>query len=321
VIHVVPHDLLTVLPYCVGITVVEVTKQGKRREMTTVTEQTVLSPCCPHTPPATAKTALTAAQGALNRSVTELQVTLDIKNDATWIDRNTVPSVAIVALMTLTLEVFYTSDHWAFRLIRILFTFVVCVTFTKNTIERRHELGIHLAEARGDHIRCQELLIAAQTALAEEQALWAQEQDRWVEEQARMVQEQVVLEAEQVALREQERLGNELVVTLASLLFISERARQAEESLREAERRRIEALGHVLYRFFNTSGDLLYIGITGNTTQRFRQHADHKPWWPEVADVRLEYLPSRAELVAVERLSIVREHPRYNIIHKQVVRS
>lgn len=69
---------------------------------------------------------------------------------------------------------------------------------------------------------------------------------------------------------------------------------------------------HVLYRLFNSAGELLYIGITQDLNARFSWHAGHSPWWPEVADCRTEFLPSRAELQAAELKAIDVERPRYN---------
>ena len=35
---------------------------------------------------------------------------------------------------------------------------------------------------------------------------------------------------------------------------------------------------HVLYRFHNRAGELLYIGITVDPGARWRKHRDEKPW-------------------------------------------
>lgn len=42
--------------------------------------------------------------------------------------------------------------------------------------------------------------------------------------------------------------------------------------------------GHYVYRLFNSAGDLLYIGATGNIWERFGQHAwrTRNPWWDQV---------------------------------------
>jgi len=68
----------------------------------------------------------------------------------------------------------------------------------------------------------------------------------------------------------------------------------------------------VLYRFYDTKGALLYVGITADLKQRFRGHAAVQPWWHEVAACRVEFLPDREALVVAERDAIYREQPRYN---------
>lgn len=72
---------------------------------------------------------------------------------------------------------------------------------------------------------------------------------------------------------------------------------------------------HALYRFFDASGDLLYIGITLNPGGRWKQHREDKPWWEEVGDITLETYPDRPSVLDAERKAIITEHPRYNKTH------
>ncbi len=72
---------------------------------------------------------------------------------------------------------------------------------------------------------------------------------------------------------------------------------------------------HVLYRFFATSGDLLYVGITGNPERRFSAHSHVQPWWDRVARIELERFGTRGELVEAEIAAIQSEHPKYNKTH------
>ena len=70
---------------------------------------------------------------------------------------------------------------------------------------------------------------------------------------------------------------------------------------------------HVLYRFWNSDGALLYIGITSERGgDRFDQHQTDRPWWPEVVGITLERFASREELVRAEREAVRCEHPTYN---------
>lgn len=72
---------------------------------------------------------------------------------------------------------------------------------------------------------------------------------------------------------------------------------------------------HALYRFFAEDGELLYVGITSNPARRFAQHGSDKEWWEEVAEIRMERLPSREAVLAAERAAIIAERPRYNVVH------
>lgn len=72
---------------------------------------------------------------------------------------------------------------------------------------------------------------------------------------------------------------------------------------------------HVLYRFFSATGQLLYVGITMNPPQRFKNHRDSKDWWGEVSGITVENYTSRDELAQAERRAIQVEHPMYNIVH------
>ena len=69
---------------------------------------------------------------------------------------------------------------------------------------------------------------------------------------------------------------------------------------------------HILYRLFDDSGTLLYVGITNDVRQRFAAHATTQPWWGEVADCRTEFFSTRTALDAAERVAIQSESPRYN---------
>lgn len=72
---------------------------------------------------------------------------------------------------------------------------------------------------------------------------------------------------------------------------------------------------HVLYRFFDTAGDLLYIGITNDPGRRWGRHAGDKPWWNEVDRIELERHPDRPTVLLAERDAIKAEYPRYNVVH------
>lgn len=69
---------------------------------------------------------------------------------------------------------------------------------------------------------------------------------------------------------------------------------------------------HILYRFFNTAGDLLYVGRTNSITTRFDDHARKQPWWGDVADCTTEFHPDLPSLIEAELTAIRTENPLYN---------
>lgn len=72
---------------------------------------------------------------------------------------------------------------------------------------------------------------------------------------------------------------------------------------------------HVLYRFYDVTEQLLYIGITANPGRRFGQHGSSKPWWSQIATIRMEVHPDRAAVLVAERAAIIAEKPLHNIRH------
>jgi hypothetical protein len=72
-------------------------------------------------------------------------------------------------------------------------------------------------------------------------------------------------------------------------------------------------LRFTLYRFYDASGVLLYVGITAMGVSRWAAHAKDKPWWTEVATVRVEHMDSLPELLAAELVAIRSEQPKYNV--------
>lgn len=69
---------------------------------------------------------------------------------------------------------------------------------------------------------------------------------------------------------------------------------------------------HLLYRYYDSEGELLYVGITINLAGREAKHR-RRAWWPLVADVHLEEHPGRVSALAAERAAIHHEKPIYNI--------
>lgn len=68
-----------------------------------------------------------------------------------------------------------------------------------------------------------------------------------------------------------------------------------------------------LYRFFDQSGALLYVGRTINAQSRWRSHERTKEWFASVATVTREVYLSAEDLDLAERQAITTENPRHNI--------
>jgi len=76
---------------------------------------------------------------------------------------------------------------------------------------------------------------------------------------------------------------------------------------------------HILYRWFNTNDELLYVGITKNAYNRHKQHIAEKEWcvFEELKHTTYEYFESRELLNEAEKLAIVNEKPKYNVTHNE----
>lgn len=70
-----------------------------------------------------------------------------------------------------------------------------------------------------------------------------------------------------------------------------------------------------LYRHWDKDGALLYIGISLNTMARLSQHKRTSCWFYEIARMDIEWHASRELAEAAERVAIVAERPKHNVIH------
>jgi hypothetical protein len=71
--------------------------------------------------------------------------------------------------------------------------------------------------------------------------------------------------------------------------------------------------GHELvYRLFDRSGCLLYIGITWSAGVRWRAHRKKHAWWSQVARVEVECWGSDFFALTAELAAIKAERPKYN---------
>lgn len=72
---------------------------------------------------------------------------------------------------------------------------------------------------------------------------------------------------------------------------------------------------HYLYRLFDGTDSLLYVGVTRSVQHRRYQHAHTQPWWAEVARHTAEEYPNRYSALMAEQEAIKLEEPKYNIRH------
>lgn len=76
---------------------------------------------------------------------------------------------------------------------------------------------------------------------------------------------------------------------------------------------------HALYRFFDRSDVLLYVGITVDPGARFKKHRGDKPWWNQVDHIGIEHFATRKEAEAAEKKAIQEEQPLHNKVHNVMV--
>jgi predicted GIY-YIG superfamily endonuclease len=72
---------------------------------------------------------------------------------------------------------------------------------------------------------------------------------------------------------------------------------------------------HALYRFYDDTRTLLYVGITHDPGSRWPKHMRDKPWWAQVTHIDLESFPDRPSVLAAEESAIHDERPLYNVVH------
>jgi predicted GIY-YIG superfamily endonuclease len=68
-----------------------------------------------------------------------------------------------------------------------------------------------------------------------------------------------------------------------------------------------------IYRAYDETGRLLYVGATSNLARRIKQHERGTPWWGDVADVDQEGYSTMSEALVAEADAINAESPLHNI--------
>ncbi|MFE2973326.1 GIY-YIG nuclease family protein [Streptomyces sp. NPDC059258] len=78
-----------------------------------------------------------------------------------------------------------------------------------------------------------------------------------------------------------------------------------------------------LYRLYDASERLLYVGISNNLQTRWHHHTISKPWWHLVTRRDIQWHPDRTAADAAETEAIVTEEPLFNIdkVPRQTLRT
>lgn len=69
---------------------------------------------------------------------------------------------------------------------------------------------------------------------------------------------------------------------------------------------------HAVYRFWSAEGALLYVGLSVNAFERFKQHKGSKDWIQDVASVTIEWHENRERARVAEARAIREEEPIHN---------
>src|SRR5258707_1324603 len=70
-----------------------------------------------------------------------------------------------------------------------------------------------------------------------------------------------------------------------------------------------------VYRLYEASDALLYVGVSSNFGRRWKQHAAAQPWWPDVQRLTVDWYPDRPSALSAERVAIKAEVPAHNVMH------
>lgn len=68
-----------------------------------------------------------------------------------------------------------------------------------------------------------------------------------------------------------------------------------------------------LYRHFDVEGALLYVGISLRPMVRTKEHVSLSGWAEQIANVTIEYFPTRKEAMEAEARAVLDENPIHNI--------
>lgn len=81
----------------------------------------------------------------------------------------------------------------------------------------------------------------------------------------------------------------------------------------------LSAKPHALYRFYDRTDALLYVGITVDLPARIKNHSRKKSWWRDVHHIAVEQHDTRQEALDAEAEAIREEGPLHNDQHNLMV--
>lgn len=70
-----------------------------------------------------------------------------------------------------------------------------------------------------------------------------------------------------------------------------------------------------LYRYFDESGGLLYVGVSLSPVYRMSRHRADSKWFEKARSVTLEWFDCREDALTAEAAAIKSERPRFNVAH------
>lgn len=68
-----------------------------------------------------------------------------------------------------------------------------------------------------------------------------------------------------------------------------------------------------LYRYFDSSGALLYVGVSLSAVVRASQHKDHSSWFSKADRMTFVWFENREDALSAERAAVCDEQPLHNI--------
>ena len=70
---------------------------------------------------------------------------------------------------------------------------------------------------------------------------------------------------------------------------------------------------NLVYKFYNSNNELLYVGITNSMKLRLKQHKQDKEWFTEIKKICVSDKMTRNEAHIYEIYYIANENPKYNV--------